>query len=102
MHRQAALQAKVADLEAALESASAERAALLERQRSAAKPPRPPGGSGGQSPTRAASGAAAAAGPFGRPGGLESQLAGASLQIASLEVQVRALPGCPLHQQLPS
>ena len=74
------LQAKVAELEASLSKVLAERAATLERQRSAGKPPRPPT-SGASSPR----GAGAPGSPsFGRSGSGGD----AALHIASLEIQV--------------
>lgn len=76
-------QAQIAELEASLATVLAERT-TFERQRSAGKPPRPPT-SGTSSPR------AAPSSPFGRSTNGGGGDAAAGLQIASLEVQVRAL-----------
>ena len=86
----------VADLEASLAAAQAEKA-TLERQRSAGKPPRPPSPGGGAATDRGSPRVSSPLSPFARSGSgqlsqLESQLAAATLQIASLEVQVLDAP----------
>ena len=75
------LDQKVAELEASLAAAQAERV-TLERQRSSGKPPRAPPSPGGLSPRAPPSPSS----PFARSGSVE--LASASMQIASLEMQV--------------
>ena len=77
------------ELEAGLAAVAAERAALLERQRSGGKPPRAPA----TSPRAAQPGS-----PGGRSGQAapESQLAAAQLQIASLQAQVSHTHPCSL------